>query len=207
LFIPAIIAFYNWEYRVILRIGLEIELYDLPVEYSWKFAGAVITNLVKPRPVLQKVNSNNYFWLFSMPVIILGCGQASLSLVKRYKIIVCLFIHSFTSGSRMFYLYGDVTIAGKGLQNLGRCSVLKTFEQGGIFVVPHLLWNGTSVFPVSSEGPPHSVAFYYMQEDAEDLYWPGSSRVQNLGLCSALRTLEHLGIFGFSSLIRRTTPI
>jgi hypothetical protein len=24
--------------------------------------------------------------------------------------------------------------------------------------LPHLLWHGTSVFPVSSEGPPHSVA-------------------------------------------------
>jgi hypothetical protein len=30
---------------------------------------------------------------------------------------------------------------------------------GGIFIVPHLLWHGTSVFPVSSEGPPHLVAF------------------------------------------------
>jgi hypothetical protein len=32
---------------------------------------------------------------------------------------------------------------------------LRAFEQGGIFIVPHLLWHGTSVFPVSSEGPPH----------------------------------------------------
>jgi hypothetical protein len=32
-----------------------------------------------------------------------------------------------------------VTIAGEGLQNLGICSVLKMFEQGGIFIVPHLL--------------------------------------------------------------------
>jgi hypothetical protein len=23
--------------------------------------------------------------------------------------------------------------------------------------VPHLLWHGTSVFPVTSDGPPHSV--------------------------------------------------
>jgi hypothetical protein len=33
-------------------------------------------------------------------------------------------------------LYGDVTIASEGLQNFGLCSVLKAFEQGGIFIVP-----------------------------------------------------------------------
>jgi hypothetical protein len=38
-----------------------------------------------------------------------------------------------------FHLYGDVTIAGEGLQNLGLCSALRAFEQGGLFIVPHLL--------------------------------------------------------------------
>jgi hypothetical protein len=37
------------------------------------------------------------------------------------------------------YIYRDVTITGEGLQNLGLCSALKAFEQGGIFIVPHLL--------------------------------------------------------------------
>jgi hypothetical protein len=32
-----------------------------------------------------------------------------------------------------------LTITGEGLQNLGLCSALRTFEQGGIFIVPHLL--------------------------------------------------------------------
>jgi hypothetical protein len=36
-------------------------------------------------------------------------------------------------------LYGDVTIAGEGLRNLGLCSALTAFEQGGIFIMPHLL--------------------------------------------------------------------
>jgi hypothetical protein len=36
-----------------------------------------------------------------------------------------------------FHLYGDITIAGEGLENLGLCSVLRAFEQGGI--VAHLL--------------------------------------------------------------------
>jgi uncharacterized protein (DUF952 family) len=37
-----------------------------------------------------------------------------------------------------FHLYGDVTIADEGLQNLGLCSALRAFEQGGTFIVPHL---------------------------------------------------------------------
>jgi hypothetical protein len=38
-----------------------------------------------------------------------------------------------------FHLYGDIIIAGEGLQILGLCSALRAFEQGGIFIVPHLL--------------------------------------------------------------------
>jgi hypothetical protein len=41
--------------------------------------------------------------------------------------------------SRINHLYGEVTIAGEGLQNLGLCSVLRAYEQGGIFIMPHLL--------------------------------------------------------------------
>jgi hypothetical protein len=55
------------------------------------------------------------------------------------------------------------TTAGEGLQNLGLCSALRAFEQGGIFIVPHLLRHGASVFLVSSEGPPHLVASYDTQ--------------------------------------------
>jgi hypothetical protein len=50
-----------------------------------------------------------------------------------------MIIYVFTSRSRIFHLYGDVTIAGEGLQNFGLCSALRAFEQGGIFIVPHLL--------------------------------------------------------------------
>jgi hypothetical protein len=81
-----------------------------------------------------------------------------------------LIIYGFTSRSRIFHLYGDVTNAGEGLQNFGLCSVLRAFEQGGIFIVPHLLWHGTSVFPVSPEGPPHLVTSYDTQGDVEDLF-------------------------------------
>jgi hypothetical protein len=57
-----------------------------------------------------------------------------------------LFIFCFTSRSRIVHLYGDVTITREGLQNLGLCSALRAFEQGGIFIVPHLLDTGPRFF-------------------------------------------------------------
>jgi hypothetical protein len=80
-----------------------------------------------------------------------------------------LIIYGFTSRLRILHLYGDVAIAGE-LQNLGLYSALRAFEQGGIFIVPHLLWHGASVFSVSSEGPPHLVASYDTRGDVEDLF-------------------------------------
>jgi hypothetical protein len=59
--------------------------------------------------------------------------------VSFYWWIDCLIIYCFTSRLRIFHLYGDVTITGEGLQNLGLRSALRAFEQGGIFIVPHLL--------------------------------------------------------------------
>jgi hypothetical protein len=56
-----------------------------------------------------------------------------------------LIISCFTSRSRIFHLYGDVSITGEGLQNLcsalsitgeglqNLCSALRAFEQEGIF--------------------------------------------------------------------------
>jgi hypothetical protein len=51
----------------------------------------------------------------------------------------------------------------------GLCSALSAVEQGGIFILLHLLSHGTSVFPVSSEGSPDSVASYDTQRDVENL--------------------------------------
>jgi hypothetical protein len=85
---------------------------------------------------------------------------------------------SFTSHSRIFHLYGDVTITGEGLHHKGLCSALRVFKRGDIFIVPHLLWHGTSVFLVSSEGPPYSVASYDTQGDVENLFEPASLRVK-----------------------------
>ena len=56
-----------------------------------------------------------------------------------------------------FHLHKDVTFAGEGLQKLGLFSALIVFEQGGlgVFIVPNLLWHGTSVFVVSPEESPY----------------------------------------------------
>ena len=53
-----------------------------------------------------------------------------------------------------FHLHRDVIIADEGLQYVGLCSALEALKQGGNFIVSHLLWHGTSVYKVSSEGPP-----------------------------------------------------
>jgi hypothetical protein len=41
--------------------------------------------------------------------------------------------------NQFFTQNGDVTIAGEGLQNLGLCSALRAFEQGGMFIMQDLL--------------------------------------------------------------------
>jgi hypothetical protein len=54
----------------------------------------------------------------------------------------------------------------KGYKILGLYLALRDFEyREGIFIVPHMLWLKTLVFPFSSEGPPHSLAFYDSQGD------------------------------------------
>jgi hypothetical protein len=68
------------------------------------------------------------------------------NITKYYILLINDYIYSFTSRSRIFHLYGDVTIADEGLPNLGLCSALSAFEQRGIFIVPQLLSHGISVF-------------------------------------------------------------
>jgi hypothetical protein len=47
-----------------------------------------------------------------------------------------LIIYGFTPRS----IHVIVHLTGEGLQSLGICSTLGAFEQGRIFIVPHLLW-------------------------------------------------------------------
>jgi hypothetical protein len=120
-----------------------------------------------------------------------------------FRLIIC----GFTFRSRIFYLYGDVTVADERLQNLNLCSALKVFEQGGIFIVPHLLRHGASVSTVSSEGPPHLVASYDTQGGGggvEDLFQPGSSQNYYFKLNWTLKCdhLEHVKNLDVSQLRR-----
>jgi hypothetical protein len=59
-----------------------------------------------------------------------------------------------------------VTIAFEGLESLDLCSAPRAFEQGGIFIMQHLLRQShhASVFMVSSEVQTHLVASYNTQE-------------------------------------------
>jgi hypothetical protein len=78
-------------------------------------------------------------------VLVLYFFSDVLAKIWKSKVLVDWLI-----GYLQFYVplknFSHITIAGEGLQNLGLCSALRAFEQGGIFIVPHLLWHGTSIF-------------------------------------------------------------
>ena len=54
---------------------------------------------------------------------------------------VSLIVWCFSSHSRTFHLFGDVTTA-----NFDLCSALMVIEKWGFFSVSHLLWHGASVY-------------------------------------------------------------
>jgi hypothetical protein len=69
----------------------------------------------------------------------LDLNQLPQSIVRHISFVELLelhflFISCFTSSLRNFHLYGDVTITGEELQNLGLCSALWTFKHRGIFI-------------------------------------------------------------------------
>ena len=87
------------------------------------------------------------------------------------------------------------------LQNVVLGSAPSAFKQGGIFIVPHLLWHEASVFVVSSRRLPHVVALYenkgvmktnYSNTDANKIckiYWRSNRQA----------TLFCLFVYGFTS--------
>jgi hypothetical protein len=107
-------------------------------------------------------NCGSHRWLPSLYIVFINslskpCASevSDLLLNKVIDWVDWLIIYCFTSRSWIFHWYG---VTGEGMQNLGLFSALRVFEQGGVFIVchVHLLWHGTSVFPVSSEGPPRT---------------------------------------------------
>jgi hypothetical protein len=75
----------------------------------------------------------------------------------------------FTSRSRIFPSHGEANVASEGLQNLGLCLAIRTFEQES--TDPYrLLWHGGLIFPISSEGAPiKSLLTTWTQGDNDDL--------------------------------------
>ena len=65
-----------------------------------------------------------------------------------------LFVWNFSSHSRIFHSFEDVTIPGEGLQILTYiCSASMAIEHWGFLIVPHLLWHGASVYNGHLRGP------------------------------------------------------
>jgi hypothetical protein len=107
-----------------------------------------------------------------------------------------LIIYCFKSRSRFFLLkYGDVTIAGEGLQNLDLCSELRAFEQEDFYRATPAVTRGLGFSGLIRRTAPfsrllwytrlcgesnliriltgsHSVASYDTQGDAKDLFLP-----------------------------------
>jgi hypothetical protein len=76
----------------------------------------------------------------------------TLGFSDKKHVQTCINLINCSLISIIFHSYGGVTITGERLQNLGLCSVRRASKQGGIFILPHLLQNRVSGFPVSFEG-------------------------------------------------------
>jgi hypothetical protein len=57
-----------------------------------------------------------------------SCNVSNSVNIKITMSIYWLLFSCFMSCSRIVHLFGDVTITGEGLQNLGLCSALRAFE-------------------------------------------------------------------------------
>jgi hypothetical protein len=116
-------------------------------------------------------------------LMLLGCNAWGLFLVSQvFRFISDLLVYKrmiifFTSRSRIFHLYGDDHCpwkAAKFKPMLGRSGSLRREESLSCHTCCDM--EPRFFFPVSSEGPPHLIAYNDSQGDAEDLFLPGSSR-------------------------------
>jgi hypothetical protein len=60
----------------------------------------------------------------------------------------------FTFRSTISHSYGDTNTVGEGQLNKGLYLAVRAFEQGGVIIVPHLLWHKTSKFSGLVRGTP-----------------------------------------------------
>ena len=143
--------------------------------------GLIIT--LTPSPNLHLSNLMNVvFVLIRAYSYISGISYYRHSIQKRqlfWDICFCLFDWSFSDHARiffsfgdvtmageelqiltnfwhlcrMFHLYGDVTLAGEILQILTLAQDSWSIEQCGFFCVQHPLWHGASVYYGHLQGP------------------------------------------------------
>ena len=89
-----------------------------------------------------------------------------------FCLFVCLL---FMSHERTFRSRGDVTVVGEGLHRFDLCSAPVAIEQGGIFIVPHLLYvTWGLVFVVTSEKTPKFCRLLRHVNGAVDVFEPGA---------------------------------
>jgi hypothetical protein len=103
------------------------------VEYSrWIFTEATWTGC--PQWIFIDTQVRYLQWIF-----IYTFEQDFCKRSKKWLIGYLIINLQFYVRLKNISLNGDFAIAPAGLQNLGLCSALRAFEQGGIFILPHLL--------------------------------------------------------------------
>jgi hypothetical protein len=123
-----------------------------------------ICDWLKISKFFQRYERIRILWWF---FLVYRCQNLLTETMGCDTILENIYIHVQVFFSQFFDWLIIYTITGEGLQNLGLWSSPRAFEQGGIFIVPHLLWHGASVFPVSSQS---LVASYDTQGNMEDLF-------------------------------------
>ena len=131
----------------------------------------------------------------SCKLIFLGCIVFFTLRVYLYSLRSWQSLHGLVWGRE-----DQQTLAMKDCKHLDLCSAHTPFEQGGVFIVPHLLSHGTSVSVVSSNEPHLSVPSYVLQaytnQSIQGTPLPGKgynfwSVIEQWGFCSVPYLLWH----------------
>ena len=75
--------------------------------------------------------------LFAIHAVHIYVSQNAIGTI-RMVLFVCLFVLSRLSNFSAIQRLSPLPVTARAA-NLGLCSALRAFEQGGIFIVPHLL--------------------------------------------------------------------
>ena len=81
---------------------------------------------------------------------------------------------AFFTSRRKYFIYMEASLLSvKGCYIWAFFSALLALEQ--FFIVPHMLWHGTFLFAISSEGLHYCRRLSRTARGTEDLCWPGST--------------------------------